>query len=211
MVEGKENCWERLASVVQWSNMSINHVAHHIGLRNGENLYQIKRGNHGISRKLAETIVVAFPQVSLLWLLTGEGDMFIPEATESLQTNFYDVDIEANIGVIERLDPRSTLMLPASIDVDFAMRYMGDAMGEMTPSNSVVMVKRLSLDQIIPGKEYIVEMSNVALLRIVRQSDVSSEMVRLVAIESDKYDDISIRRDAITALYRVVAKLIINY
>ncbi len=211
MPDSKDRCWERLESVIQWSNMSINHFAHHIGLRNGENLYQIKRGNHGISRKLAETIVVAFPQINLLWLLTGGGDMFTAEASESMQTNFYDVDIEANIGNVERLEPRSTLMLPASLDVDFAMLYKGNAMGDTIPTNSVVMVKRVTPEQMILGKEYVVQTQQTTLLRRVRGSEKGAEWVRLEAERREKYDDITILQDAIMATYRVVAKLIINY
>lgn len=209
MPEIKDSCWARLDSVIKWSGISINHFAHHIGLRNGENLYQIKRGNHGISRKLAERIVEFYPSVNLLWLLTGSGDMFTAEAAKSFQTNFYDVDIEANIATFERLEPDSTLMLPARVDVDFAMLYMGDAMGDQTPTNAVVMVKKITSEQIVFGKEYVVVTPQIALLRVVR-GDVDEGSVRLVAAR-DKYDDITIARSAITALYRVVAKLIINY
>ncbi|MCC8018825.1 MAG: hypothetical protein LIO85_03515 [Rikenellaceae bacterium] len=48
--------------------------AQSIGLKRGENLYQIKRGNNGISRQLAERIVEYFPKISKSWLLTGEGN-----------------------------------------------------------------------------------------------------------------------------------------
>lgn len=69
--------WERIAAVVKMSEKSVNGFARHIGLARGENLYQIKRGNNGISRDLADRICLAFPSVSKLWLLTGEGQMLI--------------------------------------------------------------------------------------------------------------------------------------
>ncbi len=53
--------------------MSTNYFARHIGLARGENLYQIKRGNNGISLDVADRIVSKFPQVDKLWLLTGGG------------------------------------------------------------------------------------------------------------------------------------------
>lgn len=53
--------------------MSTNYFARHIGLARGENLYQIKRGNNGISLDVADRIVSKFPQVDKLWLLTGRG------------------------------------------------------------------------------------------------------------------------------------------
>ena len=62
--------WQRIDSVIRWANMTINYFALYIGLPRGENLYQIKKGNNGISRNLADKIVTKFPEVSLAWLLT---------------------------------------------------------------------------------------------------------------------------------------------
>lgn len=55
------------------SRMTTNAFARHIGLARGENLYQIKRGNNGVSLDLANRITAKFPEVSKLWLLTGDG------------------------------------------------------------------------------------------------------------------------------------------
>lgn len=67
--------WERIKSVINMAQMSTNGFARHIGLPRGENLYQIKRGNNGVSLNLANRIVAKFPEVSKLWLLTGDGQM----------------------------------------------------------------------------------------------------------------------------------------
>ena len=75
----KQNNWQRIEAVIKWANMSTNYFARYIGLARGENLYQIKRGNNGISLDVADRIVSKFPQVDKLWLLTGEGQMFSDE------------------------------------------------------------------------------------------------------------------------------------
>lgn len=59
------------------AQMTTNAFARHIGLPRGENLYQIKRGNNGVSLDLANRIVAKFSEVSKLWLLTGDGPMLI--------------------------------------------------------------------------------------------------------------------------------------
>ena len=69
------SCWLRIEAVIGWAKMSTNGFARHIGLRRRENLYQIKRGNNGISLDVANRIVEKFPEVDKLWLLTGEGQM----------------------------------------------------------------------------------------------------------------------------------------
>ena len=69
--------WRRLERVIKWTGLSINSFALTIGLKRSENLYQIKKGNNGISRDLAELITAKYPSVSKGWLLTGEGEMLI--------------------------------------------------------------------------------------------------------------------------------------
>lgn len=71
----KRDCWKRIEAVIKMSRMTTNAFARHIGLARGENLYQIKRGNNGVSLDVANRIVAKFPEVSKLWLLTGDGPM----------------------------------------------------------------------------------------------------------------------------------------
>ena len=69
--------WPRIEMVVRWSCMSVNAFARHIGLPRGENLYQIKRGNNGLSIHVADMICEKFPEIDELWLLTGKNNMFL--------------------------------------------------------------------------------------------------------------------------------------
>ena len=108
----KQNNWQRIEAVIKWANMSTNYFARHIGLARGENLYQIKRGNNGISLDVADRIVAKFPQVDKLWLLTGEGQMFADARTRGPQIPFYDVDVEHGLKHLEHLEPESNLISP---------------------------------------------------------------------------------------------------
>lgn len=73
--------WARIEAVINMAQMTTNAFARHIGLPRGENLYQIKRGNNGVSLDLANRIVAKFSEISKLWLLTGDGPM-LNEKTE---------------------------------------------------------------------------------------------------------------------------------
>ena len=75
----KNETWERLEAVIHWSNMTINAFARHIGLLRGENLYQIKKGNNGLSINVANLICEKFPEIDELWLLTGKNSMLLSE------------------------------------------------------------------------------------------------------------------------------------
>lgn len=73
--------WPRIEMVIRWSGMSTNAFARHIGLPRGENLYQIKKGNNGLSMNVANLICEKFPEIDELWLLTGKRDMLSLEDT----------------------------------------------------------------------------------------------------------------------------------
>lgn len=67
--------WPRIEMVIRWSGMSTNAFARHIGLPREENLYQIKKGNNGLSISVANMICEKFPEIDELWLLTGKKEM----------------------------------------------------------------------------------------------------------------------------------------
>lgn len=147
----KQNNWQRIEAIIKWANMSTNYFARHIGLARGENLYQIKRGNNGISLDVADRIVSKFPQVDKLWLLTGEGQMFADGKLRGAQIPFYNVDVEQAIAHVTHLEAESSLVIPQAGECDLAMCYMGRAMGDALPPGAVVLLKAVDRDAIIPG------------------------------------------------------------
>ena len=205
----KQNNWQRIEAVIKWANMSTNYFARYIGLARGENLYQIKRGNNGISLDVAERIVTKFPQVDKLWLLTGEGQMFADVKMRGVQIPFYRVDPEHNATQIERLEPESYLLLPMLHKCDFAMCYTGRAMGQITPPETIVMMQAVDRESIIPGGEYLIVGQKFTALRIVRTVE-GEEKIRLVAGDKENYDDLVMNKSDIVAAYKIVGKLIIN-
>ncbi|MFR9566948.1 MAG: hypothetical protein SNH13_06810 [Rikenellaceae bacterium] len=203
--------------MIKWANMSTNFFARHIGLLRGENLYQIKRGNNGISRNLAEMIVTAFPEINLLWILTGEGQMFSTPELKGGDIKYFDLDIEANIRNIENLEPQGVMVMPTQVDGDFAMLYSGRAMGNIIPPNSIVILKKIIPQAIIPGDECVIITKNVVTLRIVRFEATSpdsniayGDVLRLASANSEAFDDIRLNRSEIEVVYKVTAKLLIN-
>lgn len=66
--------WKRIEQIICESGLTVNAFARRIGLPRGENLYQIRRGNNGISRALALRIHACFPQYGIGWILTGVKD-----------------------------------------------------------------------------------------------------------------------------------------
>ncbi|MEG1759700.1 MAG: hypothetical protein RSB23_06745 [Alistipes sp.] len=209
-MEEKQNNWQRIENIIKWANMSTNYFARYIGLTRGENLYQIKRGNNGISLDLADRIVAKFPQIDKLWLLTGEGQMFVEAELRGVQIPFYVYDVEANITLLKSLTPKNNFVIPQLKECDFAMLYMGRAMGTRIPIGTIVILKTADRDAIIPGAEYVVVTQKFVTLRIVRATANEGEL-RLVAGDRENFDDILVNIKDVKSVYKVNGKLIINH
>lgn len=205
----KQNNWQRIEAVIKWANMSTNYFARYIGLARGENLYQIKRGNNGISLDVADRVVAKFPQVDKLWLLTGEGTMFADDRIRGVQIPFYRHDPEQGMPDVHHLESEGSLLLPMVGDCDFAMCYGGRAMGSLIPPGTVVLLKAVDFDAIIPGGEYVIVSRKIVTLRIVRTIE-GEEKLRLVAGDRENFDDIILNNSEVTAVYKVKGKLIVN-
>ena len=208
MANMNEN-WNRIHAVIKWAGMTTNFFAHHIGLPCGENLYQIKRGNNGISKDVAERIVNKFPDISKAWLLTGEGNMFASEASSANQIPFYNVDVESALREERLGEPTFNMFIPQVKECDLAMVYNGRSMGKATPAGTILFLKKRAIDAIIPGDEYVVISTKFTALRKIRKSR-GSDMLTLVAGDRKSFDDIEIAKSEVLSLYHVVGKLTVN-
>lgn len=205
----KNKNWERLEAVIRWSGMSINFFARHIGLPRGENLYQIRKGNNGISKDVARRVIEAFPEISELWLLTGSGQMFTSPDLSGVQIPLYRVDAEQQITRHKELTPDEVLVIPLIDRCDVAMYYLGDAMRPRIPSGSVLFLRRVMPEEIIPGRDYITVGEGGANLRTVRTAE-SNEHWKLDPCDHDRFDAWNIPRSSVREAWLVCAHLVQN-
>lgn len=71
------NGWERLKFVIEFVDAtSLSSFAREIRCNSSETIFQIRKGNNGISRSLATKIVAKYPFISITWLYLGEGEVF---------------------------------------------------------------------------------------------------------------------------------------
>lgn len=121
--------WQRIEMVIQQSKLTVNAFARHIGLPRGENLYQIKKGNNGISLDVAKRIVSKFPQVDKLWLLTGDGQMLRDDAPAGPWSHTGTSNSEAFIGfaaalILPELVNKPECRDPYTMAVEHAKKLM---------------------------------------------------------------------------------------
>lgn len=200
--------WQRIEQIVKWTGCaSVSAFAREIGLVRSENLYQIKRGNNGISKDLSEIITERYPDISRAWLLTGEGTMLRNDPLgKNTPIPFFKADA-ATIGEGEfkgehAQKPDNYIYFPTFNGCSFAALTMSDSMAPEIPRGAILFFDRVEPDAIIPGETYLVVSPKFNGIRFVRRSPRNGGL-RLVPSNQVDYDEIIIDESDITKIYSV--------
>lgn len=168
--------WERLCKVIEHSGLSVNAFARAVGLSCGETLYQIRRGNNGISPNVAKRIHEKYPCFSLAWLMFGCGEP-MPEISGSA------VRIPVYRTLPEHLfrgepDDRLVLSAASSNGAEFAVPYADDLLNPFLRDSLLLL--REHKGEILYGNIYLIETEHFRLFRILQPAPDSS--VRLTVL-----------------------------
>lgn len=188
--------------------MTTNYFGRYIGLARSENLYQIKAGKNGISQNLARRIVEKFPELSVGWLLTGEGDMFSKGSTNG-RIPFFDCDVVGRgLLRLDEIKPDYRMNIPTIEDCDYAFRSYDVAMSNEIAVGSILFLKKTAVEAIIPGGMYVVICPKYIILRKVRLITSADGSLTLVLEPANAgFDSITVKLDDVKEICRVVANL----
>lgn len=202
--------WARIWQVIEMSGMTINAFAHHIGLLRSETLYQIKSGKNGISRNVADCIVCKFPQISKPWLLTGYGSMYASDDENCImQIPFYNCDLRMIPEIAGDRHPDSYMFVPQIKSADLAICYCSDDMEPSVANGTVLFLKKIDVESMILGNEYVIIGQKLVTLRKVRSTS-DDAVLKLEVANKKNYDNMNIRLSDIREVYAVKGKLIIK-
>ncbi|MDR0511223.1 MAG: hypothetical protein LBH06_09050 [Rikenellaceae bacterium] len=202
--------WHRIEKIVKWTGLSVNAFAREIGLHRSENLYQIKRGNNGISRELADTISARYPVINKSWLLTGEGEMFTNDAhlaDESRSIPFYHIDVIKFLDQRHTVEPAYHISLPFADNASFAAIWFGRSMEPEVPPGAIVVCAECSPDNILPGEQYLIRSDRFTGIRAIRK-ELYTTQLRLVPCNSADFDQIMLDLADIKHIYAIKAVII---
>lgn len=194
--------WHRIEKLVKWTGLSVNAFARNIGLNRGENLYQIKRGNNGISKELAELITAKYPGVSKAWLLTGEGEPFLDSAKQGSQIPYFEMDALQFVNAKVNPEPTCRIVFPIFRDCDFAAIATGNAMTPPIPNGAVIFCRETSTEKILPGEDYLIVGKTFCGIRTVRR-EPDEKLIRLVPRNREDYDELTIDPKEISKIYLI--------
>ena len=203
--------WDRLSQVVDESGLTLHSFAMAIGLLRSETLYQIRRGQIGISNKVADSIIAAYPQYNKAWLLTGFGNKYADPSSAKGHIPFYNCNLSQIIN-IDHIEPESYIFLPMASSADFAIIYHGEDMMPSIPSGTVLLLSKCDPRAVVYGNEYVVVTEKFVTLRRVRnqQSDTLEPRFRLEADNPDRFDSVTVCVADVLATYAVKARIILK-
>ncbi len=202
--------WQRIEKIVNWTGLSVNAFARCIGLKRAENLYQIKKGNYGISKELAEMITAKYTTVNKSWLLTGAGTMFIDENQKPVANiPYYKIDAVRMMTSQETFSPSSFLCLPNLEGCEFAAITLANAMDPEIPVGAILFFRKAEVNAILPGNIYLIVSTSFGGIRYIRRQP-GSHHLKLVPKNTRDYDEVEIEAKEIQRLYEVKGFMILK-
>lgn len=221
---------ERIIKYLEKKGISKYQFYKDTGLSNG---FLDKEGSIGSDK--CEKISYQYPDLSLLWLITGKGDMFIKQAFE----NGYSIagqrrlktdrklsiqqvplfNIQATAGIVELLHnpqkhiPIDYISIPNLPKCDGAIPITGDSMYPILKSGDIVLYKEVNdKHNIIWGEMHIVAIShngdNFFFTKYVQKADREG-WVRLVS-QNKHHQPIEFPLDSIVAIALIKASIRFN-
>ena len=191
---------ERIKQYIDYKGISVAAFEKSIGMSNASFGKSLKNGG-AIGTDKLENILSVYPDLNIIWLTTGRGEMIneSPEGSqrEALGIPLIPVDAMAGYFAGERtvmLHECDRFVVPAFRNADFLITVRGDSMIPRYFSGDLVACKVLGLSDLFFqwGKVYILDTEQGALIKKVEQGS-SSDTIKLVS-ENEAYSPFEIPR-----------------
>jgi hypothetical protein len=81
----------------------------------------------------------------------------------------------------------------------------------VTPGTAAtdLFLKRITVDEVVQGNEYVVALDDRVIWRKMRMSKEGAEQWRLVSLDKEFYPDVIINKSDVRAMWRVIARMTI--
>lgn len=209
---------DRLNTLVSHFHTNVKAFAEMCGYDRPQVFYDIIKGKtKNVSSAMCERILKAFPSVSRVWLLTGEGQMIDdgskrgPEEVEPAAQTVPLVHLSALAGPIaayyeegEDLAHCERIYSPVA-GADLAIPISGDSMEPKFPNGSIAFISRINEASFIPwGHTLVLETENGVFIKNVLPDPSDKSYVWAESI-NEKYPPMHVPKTSIFRMYRVLS------
>ena len=204
---------ERIEAIIEHYGINAQRLASMIGAKTKQSIYNLLKGQtRTISAEMQQKIVDAFPEISRLWLITGEGQMLIGSPPNNPDTASCElvplIPFAACAGSFadylgEGVSLRQCEMVVTPVKgCSLAIDVTGDSMEPDFPNGCRVFVRKLEDMSFVPwGHTFVVDTDNGAFLKRLFPGD--GKMIVAKSINTE-YPPFYIPTASIRGIYRVV-------
>lgn len=191
--------YEKAQAIKEFARMNWKTLAHELGLKSQQTFSDIKRGKHGLSKNLCESILERFPEINRDWLLFDEGEMLSKDA-------------EFRTLVAGEESARFGLFKVGNFfrKAELAVKVMTDAMTEY-PVGSIVLLSRVKDPaEITFGNNYYIESANNTWIRRLHKGNEHASYLlcatnrNLDEFNKPRYENLELPEDKIMRIFRIL-------
>lgn len=205
----KNNIKDRVIAVLKAKGLNVNKASKLFGMPQRTLNRQVNEDGK-IAMELMYSILDSFPEISPLWLIMGEGDMWRDSniQQEFLAAPFFS-DMPVSAGLRDAFDPSSEkasgyISLPSQ-NANFYFPVSGTSMEPEVFSGDIVGVVRVEpYDKISPESIYMIVTNESRMIKHCYIDDNNPELLWCV---SPNYPSFPINRADICAMFRVVSRI----
>ena len=208
---------DRIRQFISYIGLTVSEFEGKAGLSNGS----VSKMGDGTRRTTIDKISNSFPELSKVWLLTGEGEMLTTDApvveqrkqeTEENEGKLIPLlPLSAEGGSLDGFDnlgvslPDCEVIYSPIKDADMAITVSGKSMEPDYPEGCRVVVKRINHALFIEwGREYVLDTTNGIVLKTLEPSD-DPNFIRCTSLNPDqrRYAPFEVPKESVRGVYRV--------
>ena len=207
----------RLEEFIRFKGLATSRFESMCHLSNG----YVRNLKNQVGDEKLNNILSAFPELSKVWLLTGEGEMLNTDAPVVEQRKQESEENEGKLipllplsaegGSLDGFDnlgvslPDCEVIYSPIKDADMAITVSGKSMEPDYPEGCRVVVKRINHALFIEwGREYVLDTLNGIVLKTLEPSD-DPNFIRCTSLNPDqrRYAPFEIPKESVRGVYRV--------
>lgn len=213
---------DRLIKYIAHTGLATSRFESLCGLSNG----YVRNLKSQIGEDKLSTILNAFPELSKIWLLTGEGSMLLNSSTDTAHPSPPSpIEEEANRVPLIPFEARGgqldgfardgvTLAQCETVPTpfkgaQFAISVRGQSMSPAYPSGCVLFISKNIADWVEWGKVYVLDTENGVIVKQLAPSPLGNDFVCCKSFnDAPEFAPFDVPKSTIFGIYRVVGALI---